>query len=279
MNNPTKYFLSFVGGALLVLGSTVLAQVVPTMTHESSFSDVQRGTFFEGSVEKLVRQGIVKGYNDGTFGPDDFVTRAQVSVIVDRYDQEVIQKLREQIENMRLQSNLGQCGDGIVQIGETCDDGNNADGDDCSAICLKEKTIQPVSSGQTPPSIVVPEDNTCFYNGKKYATGESFQAMDGCNTCGCKHGGEVLCSMYACTPDACAEEGERVYYESAFGATECCNKSAGIRPVSFLNENGLCMAPTNGQKGTCSEGWFKHCGDGTCGSEEDICTCPKDCNK
>jgi len=114
MNNPTKYIIAFTSGSLLVLGGAALAQIVPTITHESSFSDVQQGTFFGSSVEKLVRQGIVKGYDNGTFGPNDFVTRAQVSVIIDRYDQEVIQKLREQIENMRLQSNLGQCGDGKV---------------------------------------------------------------------------------------------------------------------------------------------------------------------
>jgi cysteine-rich repeat protein len=30
------------------------------------------------------------------------------------------------------------CGDGLLNIGETCDDGNRADGDGCSHLCLEE---------------------------------------------------------------------------------------------------------------------------------------------
>ena len=33
----------------------------------------------------------------------------------------------------------GYCGDGIIQQGEQCDDGNNADGDGCSANCQIEE--------------------------------------------------------------------------------------------------------------------------------------------
>ncbi len=35
------------------------------------------------------------------------------------------------------------CGDGIVQAGEECDDGNNIDGDGCSAVCKKEGPKSP----------------------------------------------------------------------------------------------------------------------------------------
>jgi len=201
MKTLSKYLIAFSGGAFLVLGGTALAQIVPTMTHESElFSDVQKGTFFENSVTKLVRQGVVQGYEDGTFGPNDSVTRAQVSVMIDRYDREVIQPLREQLQKIRAESDLGQCGDSRIQVGESCDDGNLLDGDGCSSDCLKEKTIQPVS-GQVPPKNITPSENdTCMYNDKKYAVGQSFQAMDGCNNCACEQGGKVVCTMYACEP-------------------------------------------------------------------------------
>src|SRR5262245_64750215 len=33
---------------------------------------------------------------------------------------------------------IAECGDGILDPGEECDDGNNANGDGCSATCTKE---------------------------------------------------------------------------------------------------------------------------------------------
>ncbi len=280
MLTPIKYIIVFTSGALLVLGSTALAQIVPTMMHESvMFSDVQKGTFFEKSVAKLVRQGVVKGYENGEFGPNDSVTRAQVSVMIDRYDQEVIQNLRDQIETIRQGSNLGRCGDGIVQIGETCDDGNNTDGDNCSAICLMEKTIQPVSSGQILPPIVVPEGNACFYLGKKYAVGENFQAMDGCNHCSCAREGRILCTSFACVPEGeCAQENETVYFDFVAGPgrpVQCCNGSAGILLLSTLLDDGSCTPiPVGGARGMCS----MLCGNEVCDSGENICSCPQDCS-
>ncbi len=53
---------------------------------------------------------------------------------------EYIQDWLDGIDNPGCQledSDVGFCGDGIVQteLGEVCDDGNNLDGDDCSADC------------------------------------------------------------------------------------------------------------------------------------------------
>jgi len=41
------------------------------------------------------------------------------------------------------------------------------------------------------------EEKTCTYNNKTYNEGESFQATDGCNTCGCENG-QVGCTFIAC---------------------------------------------------------------------------------
>ena len=75
----------------------------------------------------------------------------------------------------------------------------------------------------------------------------------------------------------CADNGEEVYINSGFGSTECCDNNAGIKPVASLAPNGGCIAPSNGQVGTCVVGWDQTCGDGTCSSEEDRCNCPADC--
>lgn len=55
------------------------------------------------------------------------------------------------------------CGDGILQLGEQCDDGNNVDHDGCSATCKNE----PPPPAAPPPSASPPASWTCdpaYYN-------------------------------------------------------------------------------------------------------------------
>ena len=47
------------------------------------FKDVE-GHWAENSIDKAVQKGIMNGFDDGTFKPDDMVTRAQMCVILDR---------------------------------------------------------------------------------------------------------------------------------------------------------------------------------------------------
>lgn len=42
------------------------------------------GHWAEESIRKAIKAGIIKGYSDGRFGPDEPVTRAQLAVILDR---------------------------------------------------------------------------------------------------------------------------------------------------------------------------------------------------
>ncbi len=52
------------------------------------------------------------------------------------------------------------------------------------------------------PKVEVPvpfqKDGTCEYNGIIYKQGESFTAIDGCNSCGCDLNGQVACTAMAC---------------------------------------------------------------------------------
>ncbi|AKT39081.1 uncharacterized protein CMC5_032280 [Chondromyces crocatus] len=58
---------------------------------------------------------------------------------------------------------LAACGDGIVQVGEACDDGNTANGDCCSSTCQAE----PSCRGETEPN------NTCNEAGGMYTPSPS----------------------------------------------------------------------------------------------------------
>lgn len=51
------------------------------------FPDVEEGSYYEDSVYKMRNRGVISGYENGDFGPNDSVTRAQMATILDRYDQ------------------------------------------------------------------------------------------------------------------------------------------------------------------------------------------------
>lgn len=49
------------------------------------FQDVPSGAYYERAVTWAAEQRIVEGYGDGTFGPDDPITREQLAAILYRY--------------------------------------------------------------------------------------------------------------------------------------------------------------------------------------------------
>jgi hypothetical protein len=51
------------------------------------FPDVDDNAYYADSVYKMQERGVVSGYENGNFGPNDSVTRGQVATMLDRYDQ------------------------------------------------------------------------------------------------------------------------------------------------------------------------------------------------
>ncbi|OGJ84823.1 hypothetical protein A2529_00680 [Candidatus Peribacteria bacterium RIFOXYD2_FULL_58_15] len=266
----------FLSGVSITLAGTAIGQFAIESAPSAAtatmqvFPDVQKNTFFGPSVATMVRSGVVKGYDDGNFGPSDPVTRAQVTVMIDRYDQNVVQPLRAQLEELRTKNNLGYCGDTVVQASEQCDDGNTVNGDGCNANCLKEIVIAPAVCGNG--KCEVGEASTCL----------TVCSIGGANNC------KKNCSGGTCPEDCqtgptpkpvCSGEGEKVFSSSTFGSTACCSKNAGVKPSAFRTDINTCIAPSDGSLGTCVEGWWSTCGNGRCDTYEDSCTCPKDCGQ
>lgn len=57
------------------------------LTHDESaanFSDVLPGQWFAGAVGAILKAGLVSGYEDGTFRPDDPVSREEMAAIITR---------------------------------------------------------------------------------------------------------------------------------------------------------------------------------------------------
>ena len=85
------------GGGLFgpndTLSRAQLCQIVynmegqPTVTGGSAFTDVADGAWYADAVTWAASQGIVGGYGDGNFGPNDLITREQLAAILWRYAQ------------------------------------------------------------------------------------------------------------------------------------------------------------------------------------------------
>ncbi len=48
------------------------------------FPDLQSGTFYDEAVGEMYSEGIIRGYESGKFGPNDYVTRGQLAVMMKR---------------------------------------------------------------------------------------------------------------------------------------------------------------------------------------------------
>lgn len=84
------------GGKFLPDGSTTRAQLVtilwrlegsPETTGAVHFNDTAGGAWYTEAVRWAAGSGVVKGYDNGCFGPNDAVTREQMAAILYRYAQ------------------------------------------------------------------------------------------------------------------------------------------------------------------------------------------------
>ena len=62
-----------------------LAGADVSKTSSAGFTDVVKGAWYEGNVDWAVANGIVSGYGDGRFGPNDQITREQMAVMLDKF--------------------------------------------------------------------------------------------------------------------------------------------------------------------------------------------------
>ena len=73
------------------LSRAQLAQILynkegrPAVTGGSAFTDVDPGAWYAPAVTWAAERGIVGGYGNGTFGPNDNITREQLAVMLWRY--------------------------------------------------------------------------------------------------------------------------------------------------------------------------------------------------
>ena len=59
----------------------------PSVSDNCHFADVKSGSYYEKAITWAAAKGIVSGYGNNQFGPDDPITREQMAVILFRYAQ------------------------------------------------------------------------------------------------------------------------------------------------------------------------------------------------
>jgi hypothetical protein len=82
---------------LVVLAGTVFAEAIIW----PEFPDVEDGSYYEDAVYRMQRLEVISGYSDGTFGPNDNITRGQVATILDRYNENVVKPLQMEVSYLK----------------------------------------------------------------------------------------------------------------------------------------------------------------------------------
>lgn len=75
-----RLFGHWVGGVLMAV---VMCGFLPTEAKAASYSDVE-GHWAQPAIERWSESGILKGYEDGRFGPNDPMTRAELATVLYR---------------------------------------------------------------------------------------------------------------------------------------------------------------------------------------------------
>ena len=153
---------------------------------------------------------------------------------------------------------LAICGDGILQVGERCDDGNLVPGDGCTGVC----TIEPGHACPTPGNLCISIVTQVCGNGKieggEACDDGNIVNSDGCSaTCAVEAGWACAISGQPCTPvvtpsicgNGAVESGEQCDDANALGG-DGCSATCKVEP------HWLCPQP--GQP--CSR--VEYCGDG-----------------
>lgn len=80
MKRPNAASLVLFGFSLGIISSANAVNL-----GSSVFPDVPSGAYFDSAVGDMYSDGIITGYDTGKFGPNDFVTRGQVAVMMQRF--------------------------------------------------------------------------------------------------------------------------------------------------------------------------------------------------
>lgn len=164
------------------------------------------------------------------------------------------------------------CGNGELDGGETCEDGNTANGDGCSSDCQNEKCIQQTGAPGYPTVPLCDDGNFC--------------TTDTCNTSlnggTCQHTSKNCADNFSCTTDSCnaqTQECEHVANDAGCNdgnpcTDDFCSVSTGCGGTANsdpCNDGDACTENDTCSDGECSGTPIQgcgFCGDGSVNGSE-----------
>ena len=73
-----------------LIASTLSIFIVFASGPGTPYPDVDEDEYYNDSVYRMRDLGVMSGYENGDFGPNDYVTRGQLATILDRYDEKLL---------------------------------------------------------------------------------------------------------------------------------------------------------------------------------------------
>ncbi|MBQ4505604.1 MAG: S-layer homology domain-containing protein, partial [Firmicutes bacterium] len=71
----------------VVFSKLMKPAMVEGKTYTTNFSDVETGKWYSNAIGFMVEQGILSGYTDGTFRPNQEITRAEFATIATKFEE------------------------------------------------------------------------------------------------------------------------------------------------------------------------------------------------
>jgi hypothetical protein len=175
---------------------------------------------------------------------------------------------------------LTRCGDGDLDAGESCDDGNTVSGDCCSATCDAEAPGPCGSDGNDCTT------DACNGSGQCVHTPNSAACNDGLFCNGADSCSAGACTVHAGDPCGAGAECNRTCNEAADhcaapAGTLCSDDGNGCTD-DRCNGSGACAHPNN--SAPCSDGLFCNgadtCSGGSCAAHAgNPCSAGAECNR
>lgn len=82
---------------VIVIITAIMTSILTTFAQDliTQFPDVDKNAYYASSVDAMLQLGVINGYENGNFGPNDSVTRAQLVTMLDRYKNETTKITRK----------------------------------------------------------------------------------------------------------------------------------------------------------------------------------------
>lgn len=113
--HPTRTVPLSLAVTLTVAGVALGGIASAAVRGSAIFPDVAEDSYYDEAIGELYGEGVIKGYESGAFGPDDYVTRGQVAVMMQRLRDDLTGTVRSSSRSSTARSSRNASSDASSQ--------------------------------------------------------------------------------------------------------------------------------------------------------------------